>query len=263
MPEQWDYRAIIKSRSKGSPQVPSENIAQTTDERFPVLENYLIYTLCRIADEQKFKVVKNKDGDFAIANTGLATHFQKEIYALFYPTRTPQVEQKWTLHSFVEESERKLRGAKADLASYYTDSADLIYDTRLELEYDIDHIITDNRRRVPAKFRDDEGLLVNALHGAIDRAKKRVKRNYKTAIPQFHLGKIQLLLPLCLSDDRQADLALVINKEGEGYYGSTALSLADAYNNARLIARPDEEWLEPRDVEVENGKRSFRREGSR
>lgn len=38
------------------------------------------------------------------------------------------------------------------------------------------------------------------LKGAIDNAKERVRRNYKTAIPQYYRGKIQLLLPLCLGN---------------------------------------------------------------
>jgi hypothetical protein len=81
----------------------------------------------------------------------------------------------------------------------------------------------------------------------------RVEQNYKTAIPQFHWGsrdekepgKLQLLLPLCLEDVGRADLALSIDKMHGVYRATTVLTLDMAYNNARLIARPDKEWLEP------------------
>ena len=45
--------------------------------------------------------------------------------------------------------------------------------------------------------------------------------------------------------DVKADLALVVERENKRYFGSTVLPLDWAYKNARLIARPDREWLEP------------------
>jgi hypothetical protein len=52
-----------------------------------------------------------------------------------------------------------------------------------------------------------------------------------------------LLLPLCLNTKAKADLALVIEKENGVYRASTCLTLDMAINNARLIAKPDDEWL--------------------
>ena len=56
---------------------------------------------------------------------------------------------------------------------------------------------------------------------------------------------MQLLLPLCLLQDGKADLALVVEKEKDGraYRGNTVLTLDMAYSNARLLARPDPDWL--------------------
>lgn len=73
--------------------------------------------------------------------------------------------------------------------------------------------------------------------------KKRVSENYKLAIPQYFDGKIQLLLPLCLQSDSKPDLALVVTKVGNYYQGHTCLTLDMAYNNARLIAKPESNWL--------------------
>ena len=41
------------------------------------------------------------------------------------------------------------------------------------------------------------------------------------------------------------DLALVVTKNSSGnfYQGHTCLTLEMAYNNARLIAKPDSNWL--------------------
>jgi hypothetical protein len=84
-----------------------------------------------------------------------------------------------------------------------------------------------------------------ALEGAIDHAVKRIQRNYKTAIPQYYQGRLQLLLPLCMTNKTKADLALVAYRQGDVYLASTVLTLDMAYNNARLLTRPDSEWLQP------------------
>jgi hypothetical protein len=83
------------------------------------------------------------------------------------------------------------------------------------------------------------------LSGAVENAKQRVRRNYKAAIPQYYRGKIQLLLPLCLTQPDVADLTLVVENHGAFYLASTCLTLDMAYNNARQLARPDRDWLQP------------------
>jgi Domain of unknown function (DUF3825) len=72
-----------------------------------------------------------------------------------------------------------------------------------------------------------------------------VKRNYKTAIPQYYDASIQLLLPLSLTDPSKADLALVVERFSDFYRASTCLTLDMAYNNARQLAKPDRDWLQP------------------
>jgi hypothetical protein len=87
--------------------------------------------------------------------------------------------------------------------------------------------------------------LQTVLNGAMNNAKERMKRSYKTAIPQYYRGQVQLLLPLCLSNAQRADLALVVERHSTFYRAATCLTLDMAYNNARQIARPDRDWLQP------------------
>ena len=72
---------------------------------------------------------------------------------------------------------------------------------------------------------------------------QRVSANYKLAIPQYYEGKIQLLLPLCLMSDNKPDIAIAVTKKNGCYQGHTCLTLDMAYNNARLIAKPESNWL--------------------
>jgi hypothetical protein len=65
---------------------------------------------------------------------------------------------------------------------------------------------------------------------------------------------MSLLLPLAIVDDEVVDIALVVTKNPSGsYQGRTVLPLDWAYQNARLVCRPDSDWLVPnliRDVDT-------------
>lgn len=88
--------------------------------------------------------------------------------------------------------------------------------------------------------------LINRFDDAIELAQKRVEWNFKTAVPAFYPTKntMSLLLPLDLTENEQPDVALVVElMESGAYIGQTILTMKMAYNNARLICRPDSDWL--------------------
>lgn len=87
--------------------------------------------------------------------------------------------------------------------------------------------------------------LVERFRSAINVARNKVQWNYKTAIPIYYpkRDKISLLLPLCLVNDDVVDLALVVSKGSSGYLAETIYPLDWAYKCARLICRPDSDWL--------------------
>lgn len=80
------------------------------------------------------------------------------------------------------------------------------------------------------------------FEGAVVEAARRAAANYTLAVPQFYGGRIQLLLPLCLTGDKP-ELALTIQREDGFYAARTCLTLEMAYNNARLICRPETSWI--------------------
>lgn len=94
-------------------------------------------------------------------------------------------------------------------------------------------------------------LLTTRFKNALDTALSRVAWNYKTAIPVYYVSdhKLSLLLPLALEKKGIIDVALVCEHkvdEASGvnnYVGRTIFTLQMAYNNARLITRPDSDWL--------------------
>ncbi|KPB52922.1 hypothetical protein AC511_2827 [Pseudomonas coronafaciens pv. oryzae] len=132
------------------------------------------------------------------------------------------------------------------MAHYFDDPAVLVFDHRKDFRINVEHIISENKERFPHPYCDlDEYALVALLEGVIKNARQRVRRNYKTAVPNFYRGKVQLMLPLCISNPSKADLALVIEDHNSFYRAATCLMLDWAYSNARLLAKPDKEWLQP------------------
>lgn len=224
----------------------------------PILHNYLNHTFARIREENKLLI----SDDYSCFNTGLVTVNQEEIIALF---KKSGISGRISFEGFYSESDSRLFRFHQlpERATYFTDPSELIYDLRLDLRININHIVDDanNFSRFPVEIKGlPKHQLLNTFDGAIKHAQKRIKRNYKTAIPQYYRNsyipdapQLQLLLPLCLREPSVADLALAVYKikvkDGEGYKefysGKTCLTLDWAINNARLIAKPDEEWLRP------------------
>ena len=229
--ENWNYRYTTSSR------------------HLPILKSFIFYTFARLEVEEKIATATGeKDELVACFNTGLATARQEAIFAVLRQRKgAGDTSPPWVLEKFAKESDRSLTvfAQRPDIANYFSDPSELLYDTRIELVVDIDHVIGDNRDRFPSELVGNDFAMRSRLDAAILAAKRRVRRNYKTAIPQYYRGSLQLLLPLCLVRPERADLALVVARENQVYRASTVLTLDMAYNNARLIARPDTEWLNP------------------
>lgn len=226
-PEDWDYQG-------GSP------------HRHPVLRNYLTYTYRRIAEEKKITVTP--DEEHACWNTGLITAGQEPIFILFSKNKLPDAMQYWHFWKFCRQGQWELNrfGALPDMAHYFEDPSVLVFDSRKELRVNVEHVVSDNIDRFPPALHQMNAFgLQNLVRGAIESARHRVRRNYKTAIPQYYQGTIQLLLPLSLTDPTRADLALVVERFPDFYRAATCLTLDMAYNNARQLARPDRDWLVP------------------
>ncbi len=240
-PENWDY---LKKPTRG----------------VPVLFSYLNQTCIRLIKQEKIARGKSsKDNtEYAYFNTGLVTPQQDEIFAYFIKNPNYSKLSGWGIQSaewsFIEFNTeqsvyRRYFISVPEIATYFSEAevADLIFDTRVPIIPDKEHLLKRKTRIESERIRnlDDEGF-VEEIKDAIELAKKRIKRNYKTAIPHFYDNRIQFLLPLCFrSNKAEAVAALVVNKNENIHEAHTILSLDQAYNNARLLAKPDREWLNP------------------
>ena len=217
-----------------------------------ILKNYLEFTFRKLQQEKK--IAFTNDNKFACFNTGLVTENLEDIFAFFEEYKNPKsgFTTPFCFKAFLKKSDnnilRHFSNSIPDVANFFEKPELLIFNPKCDLIPDLDHIIRENLSRFPIHLQGaDDAELRRQLVGAIDEAKKKVRSNYKVAVPQYYDNKIQLLLPLCLtSGSPNPDLALVTHKLNDSTYTArTCLTLRMAYNNARLIVKPQSNWLKP------------------
>lgn len=259
-PERWTYLTV------------------PTKLKLPMLDSYVRHTFLRLSDQNRIE----ESAALACFNTGLLTPSQEEIFGLFdiadkYDSCAPvgPKNKKWFLKTWARAGDRVLTSFAQlpPMATYWDDPGELVFEPSKKVELNLDHIIRDNLSRFPEELGgkldaagvptdvdpsgedEDDGptadeqivriplALRNALEGAMKHSIRLAQRSYRVAVPQFHHGKIQLLLPLYMRDSERADLALTMERHGTWYRAATVLYPDWAYRHARLLARPNSEWL--------------------
>lgn len=232
-PEKWTYKKIKDK------------------DPYRILRNYIQFTYNRLDEENK--IITSSDGKFRCMNTGLLTVYNQEIVAIFTANDKPG-KQPWFFNGFFKETDKFFTtnfSSLPPLANYFDNAKDLIYDSSLELKLRKEHIIDDNFERFVEAGYTNKELIDILLNSAKDILEKKLKRNFKLALPFYYHNtetnerKLQLLAPLYFPGS-PVRLALVLNKiksESTEYYeGVTVLPVEWAYMNSRLIVKPDEEW---------------------
>ncbi|YAF96068.1 MAG: DUF3825 domain-containing protein [Nodularia sp. CChRGM 3473] len=248
--ETWEipFSRLVKMAKKEDWNFSTQSFKRNS-ETYPILTNYLNYTFLRLQEQEKISF--SDDGDRACFNTGLQTSTEKDIFATFF--RNKKAEEfnsaDWTLYGFFDSYSDKLRDFRPlpEVASYISDPGDLVFDFSYEIDVNYDHILEQNQDRLPEILQQNSKVAISAIQGAVSLLKERIKRNYKLAIPHWYENKMQLLLPLNITSEEKADLALVADKDKDRklYRIRTVLTMDMAYIDARLICRPDRDWLNP------------------
>ena len=230
----------------------------------PILKSYIENTLDVLKKEAAKgvanKLVYSQDGRYLVFNTNLLDKFfheviirvdvrrQKDGSELFMNPRRVRNELELRRLGFA-------RNARPEQPCFFKKVEEVIYQPTWAIDKDFDkfaHIIEDRRQRFPVEmqsFSSDD--LALKLDNAITFAVAIAQRNYKFIVPMYRpqTGKIQLLMPIYLkgSYSSKPDFALILtpDKENEYYIPETILPLDAVYQNARLIAKPDDTWLNP------------------
>lgn len=241
----WKVVESLRKESLEEPWEFKNHSNPTFAKRNYILGNYVKHTFARLVDEGK--VYFHKEEMFI--NLGLYNAHYEEICIKF---KAKNSGNKYTEFEIMTKGNIKEEfELDVERAFYFADTNDIVFDTRLEIDYNFEHILNDekNYHRLPyivkSKSQRDQR---NALQNAINDALKKLVIDYRIAVPQYYKGTLQLLIPVRFPD---CNIPLVLaisklyNRETRSYYyrGFTCLTYEMAYNNARQIAQQQGSWL--------------------
>lgn len=191
----------------------------------------------------KFFHVENEHACF---HTGLYTRRYKPIYACFDRNKKRNSTLYWHFKGFFDEMAPWLRyiSPLPKKPSYYMTQYGVNYNPEWSIRVNVDHILGDeeNLSRIPAEIREAQNLPL-LLETAVELARRKAVVEPSIVVPQGYQGRVQYLLPICLTDMEQPDLAMTLTIMDGYYLGNTCLTLEMAYLNARLLSRPVAHWL--------------------
>ena len=228
--------------------------------RHPILKMYLETIFIKLKNEGK--VLKSADGKYIMFNTNLLDKFFHALYIIAEVKQADDLEVYLNPIRTAEESYSTLRrygfeGQHPEPPVFFEDVNEVIFNTsddwRIDKDYNsLSHIIEARIDRFPQHMRDKSpDLLARKLYDAIDFALAIAQRNYKYIVPIYYprFDNISFLMPIFLDGAYSAspDFALVLqtDRENKLYIARTILDLEAGYQDARLIAKPDESWLNP------------------
>jgi hypothetical protein len=230
---------------------------------FPKLRNYLNYTFVRLqtleAECPGDYFLTAQNGDWICFNTGLHNQYGVDLVAGFQryrpkPGAQPgDVRPDW-VYKFCSATNdgayRNIFGNKVPKIAWYSkDSRDFVFDTSYNLDKDaFDHHFERAKERAGLPNATDE-VVRNYLRGAIENLIPKILRNYKIAIPVYYVEekRMQLLLPFVSASNSNDVSCFLVERDdaNKSYHLKTIFDLDHAYFSARLITRPDREWLDP------------------
>lgn len=237
-----DYNAQIQALAEKA--LPEKWSFEDKEDN-SILKNYLKYTFNKLKDEGK--VIETDT--YCVFNTGLFSHYYVPIYVYGELNKnTAENAARWYFKGFKDEYELGNMDIESDFperADYFSNPDRLVFNWHYKINVNYKHILDDlnTSQRLPDSIKNSDTPL-ETLSGVITKAIQKVTANYKLAVPHYYQNKIQLLIPLYFGKNKNPSIALVLNLMKNGYYqATTCLSMEMAYMDARLIAKPESNWL--------------------
>lgn len=243
------------------------------DLPLPILRSYIVHVLKKIKIDESEKLLYNDKKDAVIFNTNLFDHRFNEIYIAGRIDDKQQIKNPYVVTDIEKLKEKGFDIKKyhiertvplVEAPTFYDGVEDIVYQKNwpIRLGDDLIHVVERCKERIESEHYQNlpDSSWASLLKSAIAFAEKVAKSNYKFIVPQYRFvdeadywekerggNRAQLLMPIYLKYDmsQQPDgvLVLDIDKTNKSYCPKTILTLDMVYQNARLIAKPSEEWL--------------------
>lgn len=248
--------------------------ANQDDLPYPILRSYIKHILKKIKTDEPTKLVKNKKEDMVLFNTNLFDDKFNEIYIvgavdkefIKNPYIVGDITDLQKVGFTVEKHHADRSVPLVEAPTFFEHIEDIVYQKNWPIKQgtELDHVIDRCKDRITTEVYKTLPKIAWSmmLKTAINFAVKVAKSNYKFIVPQYRFideadpwekgkgNRPQLLMPIYLHCDisQKPDGVLVldidkIDKDHGAYYPKTILTIDQVYQNARLIAKPSEEWL--------------------
>ena len=227
------------------------SIAENEKWSFDGEENSVLYKYIRGTFKQCYaqnKILISDDGQYSCFNTGLLTENGNDIVAMFDKNKWADA-QEWHLIGFRDITERQFLNAFScipEIATYTDNYEELYFNPNYPIVLSTDHILDDNWERIKEVVPLSKSIVKGLLVGVVEEAKKRIRRNMRLVIPQFYNNQIMYLLPIQIpiDDDKFETMALAVELTStKQYRANTIFTKAMAYEKARLLMKPESNWL--------------------
>ena len=210
-------------------------------KKYDILLSYLTYTFEKAANDDL--VMITDDEEFAAFNTGLLTPNGEDIICMFNKFAT-STKFKMHLQGFNKESDYDFLNYFSEtpkVVSYFDNPEKIYFDPYKQIVKNLDHILEDNISRFDTTLQEKgKRYILSLLSSSLDLTIKRCKRNYRIAVPQYYNHEITYLLPVDLDGYK---MALAVGYVNGRYRVNTIFTLSMAYKNARLLMKPEADWL--------------------
>lgn len=202
----------------------------------------------------------SNDMKYCIINTGLMDTYGNFIYLIDH---SPSVPDFYTKVVSIMYNKAALLKLNFDINNvkylpspikFVNNNNELIFDAEYD-DFDLDdtshlfHIINERIGRFPDKYAKESPLVIcERIKSAIRQAILISHTDYKYVVPKYDFSRkqIQFLIPLYLDNtlDTSPELTIVVGKQANEIWSIyTVLYSDDAYDDARLISRASDSWL--------------------
>lgn len=238
-----DFSKTLDSLSKLA---ENEKWSFDGDKPYSILKKYILGTFSQC--QKQGKVLLSSDGQYSCFNTGLLTQNGNDIVGLFEKNKRADA-QPWVLKRFLEKSHRDFLDVFSELpqlATYTTNFDELYFNPECNVVVNTDHILDDNWERIESVVKIGKHVMKTLLVGVIEEAKMRIKRNLRLVVPQFYKDEIMYLVPIRIPtlEGNYETMALAVEKTSTNQYrANTIFTKEMAYEKARLLMKPESNWL--------------------
>lgn len=224
-------------------------------DNYSYLVNYINCLLRKISIDINSDTVNgyiyNKDKQALCFNSGLIDKYMNDIYILIKDNTLSLLDSKSTLIDLGFNRECISNMPKP--IRFWKDKSELIFDGALE-NFDLDnvnslnHIIVERRYRLPQAYQDMKtDVVCSKIKMGITNALKMAEHNHYYCVPMYNFkrGNIQYLLPVYMDNSLEdtPEVVAIVGKDKGIYTVKTLIGLDEAYINARMISKPDNNWL--------------------